>query len=204
MIPIFHNYIQVHLIHFQSQTDAIIGWYDSRNARPFVMDTWINGYSAPLLDDKQNIHSETGSTINGVTTLEFTRKRVTGDDKQDHSFTDDHCLYMMFLVKGGAFNSVNKKIRKHEEVPIVTDNRICIKTCGLDQQVYDTEATTPAPNRLAYAVSMKLINLADGFEAPQKGSQEYEDLTRMIRSTLDGVLGDIPGYSKLDEIQFKK
>ena len=168
------------------------------------MDTWINGYSAPLLDDKQNVYNESGSFLDGVTTLEFVRKRVTGDDKQDHSFTDEHCLYMMFLTKGGSFNSVNKKIRKHEQVPVVTDNRICIKTCGLDQNVYDAEATTPAPNRLAYAVSMKLINLADGFEAPQKGSQEYEDLSRTIRSTLDGVLGDIPGYSKLDEIQFKK
>lgn len=168
------------------------------------MDMWINGYSAPLLDDKQSIYNETGSSINGVTTLEFVRKRTTGDDKQDHSFTDEHCLYMMFLVKGGAFNAVNKKIRKHEAVPIVTDSRICIKTCGLDQNVYDAEATTPAPNRLAYAVSMKLIHLADGFEAPKRGSQEYDDLSRMIRSTLDGVLGDIPGYSKLDEIQFKK
>lgn len=168
------------------------------------MDTFINGYSAPLLDDKQNVYNESGSFADGVTTLDFVRKRVTGDDKQDHSFTNEHCLYMMFLVKGGAFNAVNKKIRKHEYVPIVTDNRVCIKTCGLDQNVYDTEATTPAPNRLAYAVSMKLINLAEGFEAPKKGSQEYNDLSRTIRSTLDGVLGSIPGYSKLDEIQFKK
>jgi DOMON domain len=167
------------------------------------MDTWINGYSAPLLDDSQSVYNESGSFINGVTKLDFTRKRNTGD-KQDHSFTDEHCLYMMFLTKGGAFNAVNKKIRKHEEVPIVTDNRICIKTCGLDQNVYKPEVTTMAPNRLAYAVSMKLINLADGFEAPKKGSQEYEDLTRTIRSTLDNVLGDIPGFSKLEDVEFKK
>lgn len=167
-----------------------------------MMDTWINGYSAPQLDATQNIYNISGSSVNGVTTLEFVRKRATNDE-QDHSFTDEHCLHMMFITKGGAFNAVNKKIRKHEDVPIVTDNRICIKTCGLGSDVYN-EATTPAPNRLAYAVSMKLINLADGFEAPEKGSQEYEDLSRTIRSALDSVLGSVPGYSKLDDINFRK
>lgn len=167
------------------------------------MDTWINGYSAPLLDDKQNYYNETGTFIDGVTTIEFIRKRET-NDKQDHSFTDEHCLYLVFLTKGGAYNAVNKKIRKHEDIPIVTDNRVCIKTCGLNQNLYNPEATSPAPSRLAYAVSMKLINLADGFQAPKQGSQEYEDLSRTIRSTLDGVLDSIPGYSKVDEIQFEK
>lgn len=162
----------------------------------------MNGYSAPQLDNSQNVYNVSGSLVNGVTTLEFVRKRDTNDE-QDHSFTDEHCLYMMFLTKGGAFNAVNKKVRKHEDVPIVTDNRICVKTCGLGTDIYN-EATTPAPNRLAYAVSMKLINLADSFKAPKKGSLEYEDLSRTIRSALDSVLGKIPGYSKLDEIDFRK
>lgn len=105
---------------------------------------------------------------------------------------------------GGAFNAVNKKIRKHEEVPIFSENRICIKSCGLDSSDYVGEANTPAPNRLAYAVSMKLINLANGFEAPKKGSQEYQDLSQTIQNTFNGVLGDIPGYFKLDEIVFNK
>jgi hypothetical protein len=167
------------------------------------MDTWISGYSAPLLDESQDISAITGSQINGVTVLDFTRKRSTVD-KQDLSFTDEHCLYMMFPVKGGAFNAVNKKTRKHEGIPIVTDSRICIKSCGLDSGEYTGEETTPAPNRLAYAVSMKLINLAEGFEAPQKGSQEYQDLSQTIQNTFNGVLGDIPGYYKLDEINFNK
>lgn len=140
-------------MHFQSQTDAVIGWYDQRNGRPFLMDTWISGYSAPLLDESQDISKISGSINNGVTILDFTRKRAT-EDKQDLSFTDEHCLYMMFPVKGGAFNAVNKKTRKHENVPIITENRICIKSCGLDSSDYVGESTTPAPNRLAYAVSM--------------------------------------------------
>jgi hypothetical protein len=188
----------------QPQTDAIIGWYDQRNGRPFLMDMWINGYGSPLLDDSQSIYNETGSFLDGVTTLDFIRKRATNDDKQDHSFTDEHCLYMMFLTKGGAFNAVNKKIKKHEHVPVVTDNRICIKTCGLNSNVYKQEEATPAQSRLAYAVSMKLVNLADGFKTPEVGSQEYNDLSRTIRSTFDNVLAKIPGYSKLDDIHFKQ
>lgn len=167
------------------------------------MDTWLNGYGAPLLDDSQNIYNISGNLINGVTTLGFTRKRAS-TDKQDLSFSDEHCLYMMFPVKGGAYNAVNKKIRKHEDIPIVTDSRICIKSCGLDLDTYAGETTTPAPSRLAYAISMKLINLADGFDAPKKGSQEYEDLATKIKDSLNNVLSDIPGYHKLDQITFLK
>lgn len=36
----------------------------------------------------------------------------------------------MFPVKGGPFNAVNKKIRKHGSIPIVTPQRVCIKSCG--------------------------------------------------------------------------
>jgi len=48
---------------------------------------------------------------------------------QDISFTDDQCFYFMFPVRGGAFNSVNKKIRKHETEPSVSAERICIRPC---------------------------------------------------------------------------
>ena len=48
---------------------------------------------------------------------------------QDVAFTDDKGLYMIFPVKGGRFNGVNKKIRKHEETPSVSSERIFIKSC---------------------------------------------------------------------------
>lgn len=95
------------------------------------MDTWISGYNAPLLDPSQDVYNMSGRIEDGVTTLKFSRKRVTKDSK-DFSFTDDHCLYMMFPVKGGIFNAVNKKIRKHEIIPFLSSERICIKSCGLD------------------------------------------------------------------------
>lgn len=108
-----------------------MGWVDEKSGRAFLMDTWISGYNAPLLDPSQDIYNTGGSKVDGVTTLKFSRKRITKDNR-DLSFTDDHCLYMMYPVKGGIFNAVSKKIRKHDAIPIVSAERICIKSCGLE------------------------------------------------------------------------
>lgn len=43
----------------------------------------------------------------------------------------------MFPVLGGAFNAVNKKIRKHESVPVISSTRVCIKSCGKGNIVLD-------------------------------------------------------------------
>lgn len=107
----------------------MLGWVDEKSGRAFLMDTWISGYNAPLLDPSQDIYNTGGSKVDGVTTLKFSRKRITKDNR-DLSFTDDHCLYMMYPVKGGIFNAVNKKIRKHDAIPVVSAERICIKSCG--------------------------------------------------------------------------
>lgn len=64
-----------------SQTDAIIGWVDQRTGRPFLMDTWINGYSGSKLDGRQDIYNTSGHIEKGVTILEFTRKRRSNDDQ---------------------------------------------------------------------------------------------------------------------------
>lgn len=182
------------------QTDAIIGWVD-KNGRAFMMDTWINDYFGPKLDEHQNIYNTSGSVQNGVTTLEFSRKRMTNDDK-DLSFTNDNCLYLMFPVKGGAFNGVNKKIRKHELVPIVTSKRVCIKSCGKDIEHF--VETTPAPDRLVYSTAVKLMHLAESFEAPVKNTPEFNDLANRISDSFNGVLNHIPGYHKTDVTGFEK
>lgn len=127
----FTQIVNTFVLYFQSQTDAVLGWVDKSNGRAFVMDTFIRGYNAPLLDSSQDVYNISGRIENGVTTLKFSRKRETKDN-MDLSFADDHCLYMMFPLKGGAFNPINKKIRKHDEIPIVFPERICIKSCGTE------------------------------------------------------------------------
>lgn len=114
----------------QSKTDAILGWVDKATGRPFVMDTWIENYNAPSIDKtRQNYENLSGRIENGETILEFSRKRSTNDE-YDFSFTNEQCLHLMYIVKGGSFNGINKKIRKHEQLPIVSAQKICIINNG--------------------------------------------------------------------------
>lgn len=185
-----------------SQTDAVIGWVD-QTGKAFLMDTWITGYTKPRLDENQNIYNISGRTENGVTTLEFQRKRDT-NDRDDLAFTEDKCLYLMFPVVGGRFNAVNKKMSKHEQTPVVTDSRICIKSCG--RELYDNSVSQveKVPSQLAYSVSVKLMNLAESFESPQKGTPEFDSLASQIANSMGGVLSHIPGYKQTEVSTFEK
>lgn len=185
-----------------SQTDAVIGWVDL-NGKPFLMDTWINGYSPPRRDEQENIYNVTGRIQNGATILEFTRKRQT-DDANDLSFTEDHCLHLMFPILGGRFNSVNNKMSKHEQTPIVTETRVCIKSCGRDTLVDIITPVEKVPSQLAYAVDVKLMNLAESFESPAKGTPEFDSLASQVSNSMAGVLSHIPGYYKTDVSTFEK
>lgn len=167
------------------------------------MDTWINGYSSPRLDDSQDIYNTSGQIKNGITILDFYRKRETAD-KQDLSFTEEHCLYMMFPVNGGSFHAVNKKITKHESIPVIPERRICIKSCGKELANLDYQPSTPAPNRLVYAFAVKLMNLAQGFEAPPKGSPEFNNLADVLSNSFNGVLEKIEGFNNLEVVNFEK
>jgi hypothetical protein len=61
--------------------------------RPFLMDTWINGYTNPLLDPSQDLSNITGNTAEGLTTLSFMRKRSTGDPKVTFIFKTNYMCY---------------------------------------------------------------------------------------------------------------
>ena len=188
------------------QTDAVIGWVD-KNGRPFLMDAWMSGYQNPIIDsptDKQDIYNASGRIENGVTTIEFTRKRETKDKEYDLSFTDEHCLYLVFPIAGGRFHEVNKKIKKHEQTPFVTETRVCIKSCGKELEEQFLATSTVAPDRLIYSVGVKLTNLANNIEVPPKGTPEFENLAGKVAESFNGVLGDIPGFAKVDVQQFNK
>lgn len=149
------------------------------------------------------MYNVSGSLQNGATILEFTRKRESTDEK-DLSFTNDHCLYLMFPIAGGRFNGVNKKTSKHEQTPIVTEARVCIKSCGLELASETEAPVKKAPTQLAYAVSVKLMNLAESFESPKKGTPEFGSLASQIANSMAGVLGQIPGYAETEVYLFQK
>lgn len=108
-------------------TDAVLGLVED-NGRYFLMDTYLSGYQAPPLDAVQNIHNMSVWRENGITHLQFHRFRTTSDPEYDFQFSDEHCPYLLFPVRGGVFNAVNKRMRKHEETPIVSKQRVCIRS----------------------------------------------------------------------------
>nr|ARK19817.1 monooxygenase DBH-like protein [Ampulex compressa] len=183
-----------------TQTDAVLGLVDEGGNRAFVMDTWISGYNAPLLDPSQDIFNTSCRIENGVTTLKFSRKRQTKDSR-DLSFTDDECLYMMFPVKGGAFNAVNKKIQKHNAVPIVSAEKICIRSCGIEEE---EEQSTVAPPRWHYDVEVKLVNLGDGFVAPEEGTPDFEVISNTISDSFGPIFEKLPGYHEVRLTELKR
>lgn len=104
----------------------------------------MSGYSQPTIDSSSDIYNTTGSYRNGVVTLEFTRKRNTGDRGQDLRL--DECLYIMYPVKGGTYNSLVKRIGKHESTPVVSNERICMKPCFQSTGVVtDSDAAKSVP-----------------------------------------------------------
>ncbi|KRT85124.1 hypothetical protein AMK59_378 [Oryctes borbonicus] len=113
-----------------ANSDAILGGWVDNLGKPFIMDTWIQNYTAAgvKLDKTQNIYNLNGSVVDGVMSLSFTRKRIS-TDPEDLSFTDDDCLYVFFPTNGGRFDFVSKKIWKHSVTPYISSEKICIKSC---------------------------------------------------------------------------
>lgn len=162
------------------------------------MDTWIENYNAPSIDKtQQNYENLSGRIENGETILEFSRKRSTNDE-YDLPFTDEQCLHFMYIVKGGSFHGINKKIRKHEQLPIVSAQKICIINNGEEEEV-----TTPLPPRLFYDVEVKLVGIGKNYRAPSPGSQDFEDISNKITESFTPALKKVLGFHqlRLDQLQ---
>ncbi|KAL0811066.1 hypothetical protein ABMA28_010340 [Loxostege sticticalis] len=176
-----------------SQTDAIIGWVESRSGRPFLMDTWVSGYSAPRVDPRQDLSKEAGSLVDGVTTLTFVRKRDTGDQK-DLAFTDTQCLYMMFITQGGNFEPVNKRTSKHLQTPVISENRVCIKPCGPEPPEDEVTTEPTIPGLSSYIMLIRITGLAESFKPPAPGTKEYEDLSKQVAENLANEIKRNKGF----------
>lgn len=108
------------------KTDAILGWVEE-TGRYFIMDVWMEGYEPPLLDPVQDVANMSGHRRDGRTTLSFARQRYSDDVGYDLDL--DQCLYLVFPTHGGVFNAVSKKIRKHEQRPLISSEPVCFTAC---------------------------------------------------------------------------
>ena len=90
---------------------------------------WTTSYLHPVIDSSQDLKKREGYFEDGITTLKFSRKRDTGDARNDVAFTGEKGLFFIFPVKGGRYNAASGKIKKHEQTPTASAQRIFIKPC---------------------------------------------------------------------------
>ncbi|TMS34383.1 hypothetical protein L596_001992 [Steinernema carpocapsae] len=111
----------------------------SRNGELTLHDMYSNTHGIPKEDYEQNVYTPTvvGTHVNGVLRAQFTRKRDTGDKKADHRFSDANCYKFLFPVSGGRLDSEGK-MQKHISTPLVSENKVCIRSCLAPQHVQPT------------------------------------------------------------------
>ncbi|WKX94172.1 hypothetical protein Q1695_011439 [Nippostrongylus brasiliensis] len=100
----------------------------SFNGALSLHDMYSEGYGAPTKEDQQDLYTPNviGTHANGVLRAQFVRKSDTGD-KFDKSFSAG-CWKMMFPVSGGKLDE-SGNITAHIETPLVTDKKVCIRSC---------------------------------------------------------------------------
>ena len=142
----------------------------------------------------QDLAKKEAFITDGVVTLKFSRKRDTGDSRQDAAFTDENGLYLIFPVKGGDFNAANKKIRKHGQTPTPSAQKISIKACR-NEDGTPTFTTTPKPAQLMYQAKIKFVDLGERYRLPVRGSREYTELKTKISKALKATsISSVPGF----------
>ena len=119
------------------------------------------------------------------------------------SFTDNDGIFLIFPVKGGAFNAANKKIRKHERTPTATAQRVFIKACR-NEDGSPTFTTTPRPAQLMYEASVKFVELGDRYRLPVRGTREYTELQQRISKSLrETEISKVEGFEDVVVTKFK-
>ena len=105
------------------------------NTSYITIDSWVDGYMPPSWDSNNNLLASSIMFENGVTTMNFTRKRDTGDSVKDHAFSDTDCYYFVYPFSGGSFDASAKTISRHSNTPVISDDKICISKCSMQPEV---------------------------------------------------------------------
>ncbi|CAK8683065.1 unnamed protein product [Clavelina lepadiformis] len=154
-----------------ANTDVITAWID-QSGNPVVKDRYATGYSPPGIDNSGDIESITGSYENGVMTIQFTRSRNT-QDSFDIAFSDTECQHMIYAT--GQLNSAGDDIRKHDNTPIVSSNKICIRSCDIKVK---KEITLQGDLRLVANFTAELND---------PNTQAYKDLAQEMEQVIQAT-----------------
>jgi hypothetical protein len=137
----------------------------------------------------------TGKYRDGIVHWSFIRK-VMSTDPNDISL--DECRYFLFPVSGGSYNAVNKKIKKHEDTPLTSSEKICIP-----RQCRPIKVIKPA--ELRYQFNLKLTGgLGDNWKPPTKGSEDYSELENKVGTALSSQISGVKGFTRLQLADIKR
>ena len=122
---------------------------------------------------------------------------------------------MKFPVQGGTYNAVSKKISKHLQTPFISSDRVCILSCGGGDTGGGaiSYTTTPAPPKIYYNIGLKMVGLANDFQAPEMGSPEFNELADRFSRQVESVLTQtktgqrqqpVPGFEEVVVTEFSE
>lgn len=137
----------------------------------------------------------TGKYSDGIVRLSFLRKVVTGDPKD---ISLDECRFFLFPILGGTYHAVNKRIGKHDEVPVVSAQKVCIqRTC--------VPVKIKKPTEIRYEFDIKLTGgFGSSWSAPKKDTEEFNSLGNRIETDFGTKLKTIPGFGRLHLSDIRK
>lgn len=69
---------------------------------------------------------------------------------------------------------------------------------------FEEPTTRAPPPRLVYTMQVKLLQLAEGFTAPDTNSEDFDQLANTVTGAFRGPLEHLPGFSSLDVMDFQE
>uniref|UniRef100_A0A0K0F4M2 EGF-like domain-containing protein n=1 Tax=Strongyloides venezuelensis TaxID=75913 RepID=A0A0K0F4M2_STRVS len=142
-----------------------------------ITDQFVPDYNKPTLDSDQGIFDLVTKYENGYVYAKFSRELQTNDNSNDVNLESEHCNFFVYPVSGGGI--VDKaEIQIHDEIPIVSEKKICLKACGI--RSVKKEPVTAIP--ITPEVEITTIRSVDEVTVP---SEEES------KATLSEVSGEI-------------
>ncbi|XP_055342558.1 uncharacterized protein LOC129591061 [Paramacrobiotus metropolitanus] len=136
---------------FMPSADLFYGWVDEGGRGMLIDGKAPDGHLQPVRDVIQDGKNLTALRSERFMALSFHRRRLTAD-KNDFQFTGDACAYMLFPVRGGAFNADTLRISIHEAVPRVSQTQVCITSQCADVMAA-TDVHKPSEKQIRTDVS---------------------------------------------------
>lgn len=89
----------------------ILGWWNPSTGKYFMYDGWLRNYLSPTVDDHQGIFNKSASQIDGITTLNFARKRISQD-----ALVRNNSLFSLYHLRCNSTSGVGAHREQGREI----------------------------------------------------------------------------------------